>query len=211
MAQTREHDESARSATFEIDGVRFGVREAGNGRPVVVFGDEAQAKALADGLATHNRVLAMEVFEAGALRANQLAQIAARAVTRIGLERFSVIGISSGSSLALALATLAPNQIDKLILLSPPRMAEFDAQISANLGQVTAPTLVMVGTRDRSGAAETMRTLREKLPACQLLFVYGAGRALITDRPDACLSPINEFLERGIEYVVCHESQVIRR
>ncbi len=211
MAQARQPDRLSTGATIEIDGVQLRVREAGSGRPLVVLGDDGQIDALRNGLAKHNRVLAIEVSGGEGLDARKLAEAAAAALARMKLEQFSVIGISRGAALALTLAVFAPHQIDKLILMSPPPMAALDEEVRAGLAQVAAPTLVMVGSRDRSGGAETMRALREKIAACHLLLVYDAGEAIAAERPDACLTPIGEFLERGIEFVVCHESQVIRR
>ena len=210
MAQATELD-SAPGTTIEIDRVRFQIRATGSGRPLVIFGGQTQAGALIGGLAAHHRVLAIEIANDEPLGARQLAETAANALARLKLDGVSVIGISRGAELALALALVAPNQIDKLILLAPPRLAALDEAVLAELIQVKAATLVMVGSNDRSGAVETMRALREKIPACQILLIYGAGEAIVSDRPDACISPITEFLARGIEFVVCHESQLLRR
>ena len=210
MAQASERD-SAHSAAIEIDSVSFRIREAGSGPPLVIFGDGPQADALMNGLAARNRALVIGVTGDGGSGARKLAAAAAGALARIKLETFSMIGISHGAELALALAVFAPNQIDKLILLSPPPLGTLDEGVRSGFGRIAAPTLVMVGTNDRSGAAETMRTLREKVPACHVLLIYGAGESIVSDRADSCLTPIGEFLERGIEFVVCHESQVLRR
>ena len=75
---------------------------------------------------------------------------------------------------------------------------------------ISAATLVLVGTRDTSGAIEAGRLCREKIQSCHLSFVYGAGHALAGDRPEACLNPIVQFLEQGEQFIIFRESQVIR-
>jgi len=207
MALARQFEASATRGSTEIDGVRLQVREAGAGRPVVVIGGGTQADALLSGLSERNRVIAIDT--SGATSARELARGVAQVLTKLAVERASAIGVSGGASIALAHAILAPDRIDKLILLSPP--AALDAELRAGLSQIKAPTLVMVGTRDRSGAAETMRAIKEQAGACHVLLIYDAGDAILVDRPEACIPPISEFLERGVEFVVCHESQVIRR
>jgi pimeloyl-ACP methyl ester carboxylesterase len=83
-------------------------------------------------------------------------------------------------------------------------------ELGVRLRDVKAPTLVLVGTRDRSGSRDAGHTLREQIPACHLLLVYDAGRAIAAERREACLSPINEFLEQGEGFIVSHDSQMIR-
>jgi pimeloyl-ACP methyl ester carboxylesterase len=83
-------------------------------------------------------------------------------------------------------------------------------ELSAKLCEIKAPTLVLVGTRDRSGSREAGRLCREQIPACYLVLVYDAGHAIAADRHDACLSPISDFLEQGEGFIVSHESQMIR-
>ncbi len=213
MSQTKQVDALAPKGTIEVNGIRLQVREAGSGRPLVVLtaGDGAQIAPLLNGLAERNHLFVIDVAGAGAMTAHDLARNLSQGLVRLGLERFSAIGVSRGAPIALGQAIFAPKQIDKLILLSPPPLAGSDEDLYAGLPKVTAPTLVLVGTRDRSGSVETARVLREKIGACHLLLVYDAREAIAVDRPDACLSPINEFLDRGLEFVVCHESQVIRR
>ena len=69
--------------------------------------------------------------------------------------------------------------------------------------------MVMIGTRDRSGAMDTGRLLRGKIRSCHFAMIYDADREVLSDRPQACLIPIREFLDRGEEFIVCHESQII--
>jgi pimeloyl-ACP methyl ester carboxylesterase len=213
MAQAKQVDALAPKESIEIDGIRLQVREAGSGRPLVVLtaGDGTQIDVLFNGVAERNHLFAIDVAGGGAMAARDLAGHVSQGLARLGLDRFSAIGISRGAPIALAQAIFAPKQIDKLILLSPPPWSGRDEELGASLPKVEAPTLVLVGTRDHSGSVETGRLLRGKIGACHLLLVYEAGAAMAVDRPDACLSPINEFLDRGPEFVVCHESQMIRR
>jgi len=208
MGQARQNDALVVKGTIEVNGRGLEVREAGSGRPLIVIsaGDQAQIVPLVNGLAENNRVLAIDVSAAERAPASSVLQ----GLSRFGVERFSVIGISRGVPLAIAIAIAAPNQIDKLIMMSPPPWSEIDDQLLAGLPTVAAPTLVLVGTSDRSGSADSARKLREKIGASQLLLIYDAGALIAADRPDACASPIGEFLDHGVEYVVCHDSQKIR-
>jgi predicted esterase len=118
------------------------------------------------------------------------------------------MGVAHGASLALAQAIAAPEQIDKLILLSP-RFAQ-SAEAVANLAQVKVPTLVLVGTRDTSGSVEAGRLCREKIRVCHLSFVYDAGQAVAADRLEACVDSIADFLDQGEQFIIFRESQMIR-
>jgi pimeloyl-ACP methyl ester carboxylesterase len=208
MAQAKKDDALAATGTIEVNGVGLEVREAGSGRPLIVIsaGDQAQIVPLVNGLAENNRVLAIDVSAAERAPASNVLN----GLSRFGIERFSVIGISQGVPLALAIAIAAPDQIDKLIMMSPPPWSEIDDQLRAGLAAVGAPTLILVGTSDRSGSADSARKLRETIGASQLLLVYDAGALIAADRPDACASPIGEFLDHGVEFVVCHDSQKLR-
>ena len=75
--------------------------------------------------------------------------------------------------------------------------------------EIATPTLVLVGTRDRSGSRDAGHVCRERIPACHLVLVYEAGQALLADRREACLTPINEFLEQGEGFIVFHESHLV--
>jgi pimeloyl-ACP methyl ester carboxylesterase len=212
MAQAKQIDPLVSKRTIEVDGVGLEVREAGKGRPLVVIsaGEQARLDPFVNGLGARNRLFMIDVAGAGATAERDLARCVSQGLARLGLDRFSVIGMSRGAPIALALAIAAPQQVDKLILLALPPWSGRDEDLRAGLPRIEAPTLVLVGTRDRSGAAETARMLKEKISACQLLLIYDASETIAVDRPDACLSPIDEFLDRGVEFVVCHESQIIQ-
>jgi len=98
--------------------------------------------------------------------------------------------------------------VDRLILLSPLQLSE-GAEL-LDLADVKAATLVLVGTRDTSGAIEAGRLCRERIRSCHLAFVYGAGHAIAVDRLEACLDSIVQFLEQGEQFIIFRESQVIR-
>jgi pimeloyl-ACP methyl ester carboxylesterase len=212
MAQAKQISALGQRDKLEVNDIRLRVGEVGSGHALVVLtrGEEAQADALANGLAARNRVIAIDVAGGGAMTAQDLTRDVSQALVGMGLDRFSVLGVSRGAPIALALSIFTPKQIDKLILLSPPPLAVLNEELRAGLPKIEAPTLVLVGTRDRSGSVESARVLRGKIAACHLLLVYEASEAIIAERPEACLSPIGEFLDRGPEFVVCHESQIIR-
>jgi pimeloyl-ACP methyl ester carboxylesterase len=195
---------------LETDGLSIGYFEAGNGDPLIVFlaKDGEFADPLLRKLAESHRIISLKLSSHDFTNANQIAEKLLHALTSMGIERCSVIGISSGARPALALAIAAPEYIEQLILLSPLQLSE-DAELLDFAG-ISAATLVLVGTRDTSGAIEAGRLCREKIQSCHLSFVYGAGHALAGDRPEACLNPIVQFLEQGEQFIIFRESQVIR-
>jgi pimeloyl-ACP methyl ester carboxylesterase len=196
--------------TLEADGLRVHYVEAGSGEPVVVFPDRDGElfDSLLDKLAGRNRVIAFDLSAGGTITPHDVAAKLSQGLPRLGVDRYAVMGVARGAALALAQAIAAPEQIDKLILLSP-RFAQ-SAEAIANMAQVKAPTLVLVGTRDTSGSVEAGRLCREKIRVCHLSFVYDAGHALAADRLEACVDSIADFLEQGEQFIIFRESQMIR-
>jgi pimeloyl-ACP methyl ester carboxylesterase len=196
--------------TLEADGLRVHYLEAGSGEPVVVFPDRDGElfDSLLDKLAGRNRVIAFDLSAGGTITPRDVAAKLSQGLARLGVDRYAVMGVAQGAALALAQAIAAPEQIDKLILLSP-RFAQ-SVEAVANLAQVKAPTLVLVGTRDTSGSVEAGRLCREKIRVCHLSFVYDAGQAVAADRLEACVDSIADFLDQGEQFIIFRESQMIR-
>jgi pimeloyl-ACP methyl ester carboxylesterase len=200
-----------RENILESNGVSIRYLESGAGRPVLIFpaGDGLLFDEVAEALALQHRVMVCDLPASGRTQRQDWAIHLARALARLDVASFSVIGVSQGTAPALAQAIYTPKQIDRLILLSPPLAAVQDAELGSRLREITAPTLVLVGTRDRSGSRQAGHRCREQIPSCHLILVYEAGHAIAADRREACLSPIGEFLEQGEGFIVCHDSQLI--
>lgn len=200
-----------RTGVLECSGFSVPYREAGEGQPVVIFlsGEGSPFDEIATALAMRYRVVVLDVPATIGAQRNFAEQLVP-ALVRIGVGPFSVIGVSRGATLALAQAVYTPELVHRLILVSPSGALARDPELEARLSDIKAPTLVLVGTLDRSGAREVGHTFREKIPTCHLLLVYEAGHAIAADRHEACLSPIGEFLEQGEGFIVFHDSQMIR-
>lgn len=200
-----------RTGVLECHGLLIPYREAGEGQSVLLFpADEGSPfDDIAAALATQYRVLVLHVPTNMGPKQNFAEQLLPE-LARIGVGSFSVIGVSRGTTAALTQAVYTPEKVRRLVLVSPSRALAQDPELGARLGDMKAPTLVLVGTRDRSGAREAGHAFREKIPTCHLLLVYEAGHAIATDRQEACLAPIGEFLEQGEGFIVFHDSQMIR-
>jgi pimeloyl-ACP methyl ester carboxylesterase len=195
---------------LNADGVSIGYFEVGNGAPVMVFpaiGSELSSQLL-NQLAESYRVICFDLTGRDLPAVDQMVEKLPRALATIGIERYSMIGVAAGARPALALAIAAPERADRLILLSP--LIWFKNGESVDLAGVAAATLVLVGTRDAPDAIAAGRLCREKIRSCHLSFVYGAGQLLVSDRVEACLNPIVQFLEEGEQFIISRESQAVR-
>jgi pimeloyl-ACP methyl ester carboxylesterase len=79
-----------------------------------------------------------------------------------------------------------------------------DADIETRMRGLMTPTLVLFGTLDRAIPPEMGRFYKALMPNCHLVFVYDAGHAISTERPEAFAEVAVDFLER-------HEAFVINR
>jgi pimeloyl-ACP methyl ester carboxylesterase len=84
-----------------------------------------------------------------------------------------------------------------------------DAELEARLHDVAVPTLVLFGTLDRVIPPEMARFYKELMPNCNLVFVYDAGHAIGTDRPEAFAEVVADFLERREAFVISRTETVI--
>lgn len=197
---------------LECGGLALRYAEAGQGQPLLLFSAETSADAddIAMDLTTRHRVILLDVPASVLPQPLDFATHLVQALARLDITLCSVVGVSQGSTLALAYALAAPQQVQRLILVSPPPTSVQNPTLGDRLRDLTTPTLALVGTRDRSGAREAGRLCRERIPSCYLLLVYDAGQAIAADRREACLAPINEFLEQGEGFIVSHDSQMLR-
>jgi pimeloyl-ACP methyl ester carboxylesterase len=84
-----------------------------------------------------------------------------------------------------------------------------DADLEARLPGLATPTLVLFGTLDRVIAPVMGRVYKELMPNCHLVFVYDAGHAISTDRPEAFAEVAGDFLERHEAFVISRSETVI--
>jgi pimeloyl-ACP methyl ester carboxylesterase len=181
-------------------------REAGDGEPLLCLGDIAQgARAL---LSERRRLITLEPPKD--------AQAIAASLIALGIDRFDLLGQGASASLALRLALERPNSVRALVLLGPTAMARdgapadgADATLLDRLGEIAVPSLALFGTRDALAPPETARHYRERIPACNLVFVYDASHAMAAERPEAVASLVLDFLERHDLFLVRRESDLI--
>ena len=163
--------------------------EAGRGTPLVHLVEPGAVRLTPahERLAQRFRVLVVEAAEAGAL-----------ARTLDGA--FNLLATGRACSAALALARDVPERVLALTLESP-----------AVPGDETpaTPTLVLLGTRDDSGTPAAGRACAQRIPGAHLVFVYDAGHAIATDRPDAFAEVVADFFERHDAFVISRATTVI--
>jgi pimeloyl-ACP methyl ester carboxylesterase len=84
-----------------------------------------------------------------------------------------------------------------------------DADLETRMRGLSIPTLVLFGTLDRVIPPEMGRFYKELLPNCHLVFVYDAGHAISTERPEAFAEVTLDFLERREAFVVSRTETMI--
>jgi pimeloyl-ACP methyl ester carboxylesterase len=94
-------------------------------------------------------------------------------------------------------------------LVARLRGPDRDADLETQMRGLAVPTLVLFGTLDRVIPPEMGRFYKELLPNCHLVFVYDAGHAISTDRPEAFTEVTADFLERHEAFVINRAETVI--
>ena len=94
-------------------------------------------------------------------------------------------------------------------LVARLREPDRDVDLESQMRRLPTPTLVLFGTLDRVIPPEMGRFYRELLPNCHLVFVYDAGHAISTERPEAFAEVTVDFLERREAFVVSRTETVI--
>jgi pimeloyl-ACP methyl ester carboxylesterase len=84
-----------------------------------------------------------------------------------------------------------------------------DADLERQLPGLATPTLVLFGTVDRVIPPDMGHIYKELMPNCHLVFVYDAGHAISTDRPEAFTEVVADFLERHEAFVISRTETVI--
>jgi pimeloyl-ACP methyl ester carboxylesterase len=196
----------------ESGGFRLRYLEAGQGQPVVWLHGPGGLHLSAGHhlLAATNRVIAIEGHETSPTMAKTLAQV----MRAIGLEQYTVWGTASGARIALWLALEVPQAIEKVVLeapmaILPEGQSGRDAELERRMPEIEAPTLVLIGTRDGVVAPEWGRNYMRLLKTCNFLLVYDAAHEIASDRPEAFVATVRDFLQRGDAFVVGQRSTVI--
>jgi pimeloyl-ACP methyl ester carboxylesterase len=94
-------------------------------------------------------------------------------------------------------------------LLSRLRGPDRDPVLEALLPGIATPALVLFGTLDRLMPPELGRHYKAALPNCNLVLVYDAGHAIGTDRPEAMVEVVGDFLERHEAFVISRNETLI--
>ncbi len=94
-------------------------------------------------------------------------------------------------------------------LVARLRGPDRDHELERRLREITVPTLVLFGTVDRVIPPEMGHFYKELMPNSHLVFVYDAGHAISTDRPEAFTEVVTDFLERREAFVISRTGTVI--
>jgi pimeloyl-ACP methyl ester carboxylesterase len=84
-----------------------------------------------------------------------------------------------------------------------------EEELEERMRQLDVPVLVLFGTEDRMIPPEMGRIYCETLPRCNLILVYDAGHEADTDRPEAVVSVVEDFLARHEGFLVNSRSGLL--
>ena len=84
-----------------------------------------------------------------------------------------------------------------------------DPDLERRLPELSTPTLVLFGTLDAVIPPAMGHFYKELIPNAHLVFVYDAGHAISTDRPEAFTEVVADFLERHEAFVISRTETVI--
>jgi pimeloyl-ACP methyl ester carboxylesterase len=84
-----------------------------------------------------------------------------------------------------------------------------DEDLESRLPELPTPTLVLFGTLDSVIAPTMGRVYKDLILGSHLVFVYDAGHAISTDRPEAFAEVVTDFLERRDAFVISRAATVI--
>ena len=174
---------------------------------VVIGGRSGDTETLRDGLSKRWLVLEPALAGAGEAAVTELAA----AIAGLAPETYGVVGVSSGAEVAVRHALVSPERVAALALVSPPMVqpapGNADAEWRDRLAQLQCPTLVVFGQEDPM--ASSASAYRERIPNCNIAFVYDAGPDVATERPQALLNLVTDYLERRETFIVQTRSSVI--
>ncbi len=94
-------------------------------------------------------------------------------------------------------------------LVARLRGPDRDPELEARLQHLAVPTLVLFGTVDRVIPPDMGHFYKALMPNCNLVFVYDAGHAISTDRPEAFAEVVADFIERREAFVISRTETVI--
>jgi pimeloyl-ACP methyl ester carboxylesterase len=94
-------------------------------------------------------------------------------------------------------------------LVARLRGPDRDSDLEALLPGLAIPTLVLFGTVDRVIPPDMGHFYKELMPNCHLVFVYDAGHAISTDRPEAFAEVVADFVERREAFVISRSATII--
>ncbi len=77
------------------------------------------------------------------------------------------------------------------------------------LSVLVCATLAVLGQEDRLISREAGGVWKERVPNCNVCYVYDAGHAVAVDRPDALVNVVLDFLERRETFIVENRSSLI--
>jgi pimeloyl-ACP methyl ester carboxylesterase len=84
-----------------------------------------------------------------------------------------------------------------------------DAALEAAMRELEPPVLVVMGSRDRLMPPELGHLYKEVMPRAHLVFVYDAGHAIASERPEAFVEVVGDFLEREDAFVISRAKTVL--
>ena len=182
--------------------------ERGQGETVVMLHGESGAAptALEQLMARKFRVLALESPALAALAPQDAARVLARAVATLGLGKYALIADGRAAGAALCHAAEAAVAPVTLVLVSPAGPL---AGVEARLGDIKAPTLVLVGTKDGPTTEAAGRLCAERIVESYPMLVFDSGPAMAAERPAALFEAVADFVERQGRFVLERQESVI--
>lgn len=190
---------------IDADGMPIRCLERGAGAAVVTLHAEegAAPTPLEALLAEKFRVLALESPAFAARAPADGARLLARALAALGLGDYALIAGGRAAAAALGQAAEGAAAPETLVLLSPAGGA------GAPLEAITAPTLILTGTRDDPTAEAEARLAAERIPEAYPMLVYDSGAAMAAERPAALFEAVADFLERRGRFILERQPSVI--
>ncbi len=116
-----------------------------------------------------------------------------------GAGHADIVGRAFGAGVALRTALESQELIGQLVLEAPQGI---DADLIERLAEISAWTLVLLGTRDQVVPTSVGQTLKHGLQHTYLMYVYDAGNDIEIDQPERYDRVVREFLKRGEAFII---------